>query len=77
LPLEDEEESSEAALAAEEHDDGNSWFYDIRNYLKDRSFPSYATSKDKEIIRRIATRYVILSHTPNNKRSFMMILSII
>ncbi|KAK8492034.1 hypothetical protein V6N11_014157 [Hibiscus sabdariffa] len=56
LPLEDEEESSEAALAAEEHDDGNSWFYDIRNYLKDRSFPSYATSKDKEIIRRIATR---------------------
>ena len=61
LPLEDEEESSEAALAAEEHDDGNSWFYDIRNYLKDRSFPSYATSKDKEIIRRIATRYVLWS----------------
>ncbi|KAK8974610.1 hypothetical protein V6N11_029316 [Hibiscus sabdariffa] len=56
LPLENEEESFEATLFAEEHDDGNSWFYDIRNYLKARSFPSYATSKDKDIIRHIATR---------------------
>ncbi|KAL4377292.1 hypothetical protein GQ457_02G042920 [Hibiscus cannabinus] len=57
FPLKDEEEIFEVAVAAEEHDDGNSWFYDIKNYLKDRSFPSYATSKDKEIIRRITTRY--------------------
>ena len=53
-------------------DDGNPWFFDIQNYIQDRAFPEYATSQDKEAVRRIATRYFMRTKVLF-KRSFSRI----
>ena len=41
----------------EVEDDGNPRFYDIQNYIQHETFLEYATSRDKEVVRRMATRY--------------------
>ncbi|MQM12426.1 hypothetical protein Taro_045344 [Colocasia esculenta] len=41
-------------------DDSHPWYFDIENYLKDGSFPDYATSSDRRAIHRVSERYKII-----------------
>ncbi|MQL72956.1 hypothetical protein Taro_005282, partial [Colocasia esculenta] len=41
-------------------EDGHPWYFDIENFLKDGSFPYYATSADRWAIRRVSERYKII-----------------
>ncbi|MQL89621.1 hypothetical protein Taro_022198 [Colocasia esculenta] len=41
-------------------EDGHPWYFDIENFLKDGSFPDYATSADRRAIRRVSEHYKII-----------------
>ena len=41
------------------NDDGNLWYYDIMKYIQDGTFSPLATSKNKESLRKLATRYYL------------------
>ena len=49
--------------AIEISNDGNPWYYDIWNYVPDGTFLTYATPRDREALRRMATRYYIRANT--------------
>ncbi|KAK1258009.1 hypothetical protein QJS04_geneDACA012714 [Acorus gramineus] len=47
------------ALDLEDMDDGNPWYFDIKNYLEDGSFLEYATDSNQKIVKRIAIKYCL------------------
>ncbi|XP_077231996.1 uncharacterized protein LOC143866938 [Tasmannia lanceolata] len=57
------------AEAEEAGDAGNPWYYDIKNFNQEGSFPNYATKADRKYVRQLATRYVLLAGVLY-KRSF-------
>ena len=46
-----------------EINDGNPWYYDIWHYIQDGTFLAFETPKDREALRRMATKYYIKANT--------------
>ena len=44
----------------EEIEDDKPWYYDLKNFLMNQSFPEFATSEDKKRIRRYAIKCTVL-----------------
>src|SRR5262249_61862270 len=51
----------------EPFEDENPWYFDIKNYCRNQSFPEYATADDKKILKRIAQRYRIIGGVLHRK----------
>lgn len=56
--------------AEEEYEDaGNPWYYDIKNYQKDKFIPDFATPQQRRALRDLSRRFVMLGDVLY-KRSF-------
>ena len=38
--------------------DGNPWYYDIKNYIQNQTYPMGASKIDKKILRRLANGFL-------------------
>ena len=49
--------------------DGNLWYYDIENYIKNQTYPMGASKIDKKILRRLAMDFYLDKETLYKKSS--------
>jgi len=56
-----------------EEPDGKPWYFDIKRYLKNRKYPETTTKSDKQMLRRLATNF-LLSGDVIYKRNHDMVL---
>lgn len=52
--------SKEQVASIGEVDDGNPWFFDIKNFIEKGIFPEYASSSDKKVVKRMTLHYTVV-----------------
>ena len=57
----------------EEEEDGQPWYFDIKQYIKDKEYPPEASDNDKRALRRLAASF-LLSGNVLYKRNLDMVL---
>jgi len=43
----------------EEESDDKPWYFDIKQYLKNREYPEGASENDKRMLRRLAAKFIL------------------
>ena len=61
----------------EEESDGKPWYFDIKQYLKNREYPEGASKNDKRMLRRLAIKFFLNREVLYKRNHDMMLLSCI